>query len=186
MKKTLLTLALMVFCVIGFAQTPEEMKAWQDNMTPGEHHEWLASFNGEWEADIKMWMDPSQPATESKATTTNEMIMNGLYQRSTHSGEMMGMPFMGEAITGYDNAQKKFLSTWIDNFGSSIMFMEGSYDKTTDTLTTTGNMMDPASGKEIEVRQVLTKVSEDKHTFEMYMTMDGNETKTMEITYKRK
>ena len=114
------------------------------------------------------------------------MIMNGLYQRSTHSGEMMGMPFMGEAITGYDNAQKKFLSTWIDNFGSSIMFMEGSYDKTTDTLTTTGNMMDPASGKEIEVRQVLTKVSEDKHTFEMYMTMDGNETKTMEITYKRK
>ena len=47
-------------------------------------------------------------------------------------------------------------------------------------------MMDPASGKEIEVRQVLTKVSEDKHTFEMYMTMDGNETKTMEITYKRK
>ena len=176
----------MVVCCYSYAQTPEEMKAWQENMTPGEHHEWLASFDGEWDATVKMWMDPSQPAQESKASTTNEMIMNGLYQRSSHQGEMMGMPFIGESISGYDNANKKFVGTWIDNFGSSIMYMEGTYDKEADALTTYGTMMDPASGKDMKIKQVLTKVSDDLHTFEMFMDMNGKEVKSMEITYKRK
>ena len=76
----------------AFSQTPEEMKAWQDNMTPGENHQWLASMNGNWDATVKMWMDPTQPPNISKATTKNEMILGGLYQRSQHSGTMMGMP----------------------------------------------------------------------------------------------
>lgn len=185
MKQFILKLVLVLFCMYGYSQTPEEMKAWQENMTPNAHHEWLASFNGEWQATIKMWMDPTQPATESKGTTTNTMIMNGLYQRSSHVGEMMGMPFSGEAITGYDNGKKQFVGTWIDNFGSGIMYMQGSYDKASNALTTEGTMMDPATGKDMKVRQVLTKVSDDLHIFEMFMDMNGTEVKSMEITYKR-
>lgn len=186
MKKLFLSLVLLMFCAIGFAQTPEEMKAWQENMTPSQHHKWLATMDGEWDATVKMWMDPSQPPSESKSTTINQMIMGGLYQRSTHNGEMMGMPFMGESITGYDNAKKKFLSTWIDNFGSSIMFLEGQYDEKSNSLTLEGNMMDPATGKDMVVKEVLTKLSEDSHKFEMFMLTDGNEIKTMEISYSRK
>lgn len=185
MKKLLFTLTILAFCISAYAQTPEEMKAWQANMTPGEHHKWLASFDGDWNTLVKMWMDPSQPAQQSKGKTTNEMIMNGLYQRSSHQGEMMGMPFNGESITGYDNAKKKFVGTWIDNFGSGIMYMEGHYDKAKDALITKGTMLDPASGKDIKIRQVLTRVSEDIHTFEMFMDMNGQEVKSMEITYTR-
>ncbi|WP_250432470.1 DUF1579 domain-containing protein [Hanstruepera flava] len=185
MKKLILLSVCLVMGITAFSQTPEEMKAWQENMTPGEHHKWLASMNGNWDATVKFWMAPDQPPTVSKATTKNEMIMNGLYQRSQHSGEMMGQPFFGESITAYDNAKKKFLSTWIDNFGSSIMFMEGQYNPKADVLTLEGKMMDPATGKDMHVKYVLTKKSEDKHVFEMYMVTDGNEFKTMEITYNR-
>lgn len=186
MKNLVFTTVLLVFGFSIMAQTPEEMKAWQENMTPGIEHQWLASMDGEWHATIRMWMDPSQPPTESKGSTVNEMIMGGLYQRSSHTGNMMGMPFTGESITGYDKAQKKFLATWIDNFGSSIMFMEGEYNPETNTLTLEGDMVDPATGKNIHIREIFTKTSEDSHNFVMYMIQDGNEIKNMEINYSRK
>lgn len=167
------------------AQTPEEMKAWEASMTPGEQHQWLASMSGDWDATVKMWMDPSQPAMESKATTKNEMIYNGLYQKSSHTGDMMGMPFLGESITGYDNVNKKFVATWIDNMGSGIMFMEGNIDDTTKNLILTGKMTDPTSGKSLDIKEVMKMVSEDSYVFEMYMVQDGVEMKTMEIVYTR-
>ncbi|PWK17424.1 DUF1579 domain-containing protein [Xanthomarina spongicola] len=186
MKKIIITSICLLLGLSSYSQTPEEMKAWQDNMTPGEHHEWLASMNGEWDATVTMWMDPSQPPNISKATTVNEMIMGGLYQRSSHTGNMMGMPFTGEAITGYDKAQNKFLAIWIDNFGSSIMFLEGQYNPETNVLTLEGNMIDPATGNNLQIREVFTKTSEDSHNFVMYMILDGKEIKNMEINYNRK
>ncbi|MEZ4792159.1 MAG: DUF1579 domain-containing protein [Gelidibacter sp.] len=185
MKKLLLTLSLLVCCGITFSQTPEEMKAWEASMTPGAQHQWLASMDGYWNAKVSMWMDPSQPPSVSDATTKNEMIMNGLYQRSTHTGNMMGMPFQGESITGYDNINKKFVATWIDNMGSGIMYMEGTMDDQSRTLTLKGKMTDPMSGKELDVKETITQNSPDSHTFEMYMVHDGKEMKTMEIVYTR-
>jgi hypothetical protein len=162
------------------------MKAWQESMTPGKYHKWLASFDGKWTGEMNMWMDPSQPPVASKLSTTNEMIMDGLYQKSTHSGEMMGMPFKGEGLVAYDNSKKSFITTWIDNMGSGIMTMEGTLDESGKILITKGKMTDPMTGKDISVKQVLTYITEDKHHFEMYMTVDDNEMKTMEITYHRK
>ncbi|KJD34439.1 hypothetical protein PK35_01175 [Tamlana nanhaiensis] len=186
MKKLLFSMVLVLFCINTFSQTQEEMEAWQKNMTPGKYHEWLSTMNGEWHAKIKMWMDPTQPATESEASTTNEMILNGLYQRSSHSGEMMGMPFMGESITGYDIAKKEFIATWIDNFGSSIMLMKGQLDEATNTLVLEGDMFDPASEQTIKVKEVFKILTEDSHKFEMFMIMDGQEIKNMEILYSKK
>lgn len=186
MKKLFLFSVCLFLSITAYSQTPEEMKAWQDNMTPGEHHQWLASMNGTWDATVKMWNAPDQPPSESKAVTKNEMILNGLYQRSSHNGNMMGMPFMGESITGYDNFKKEFIATWIDNFGSSIMLMKGQYDKEANALTLYGSMADPASGKDMNVKEVITILSKDSHKFEMFMMMGDQEMKNMEIVYTRK
>ncbi|MBO6607344.1 DUF1579 domain-containing protein [Psychroserpens sp.] len=185
MKKLVLALILMSFCSINYAQTPEEMKAWEDSMTPGKYHKWLASFDGEWQGDVKMWMDPTQPPMASTMKTTNRMIMNGLYQKSTHSGEMMGKPFKGEGTVGYDNIKKRFITTWIDNFGSGIMQMEGELSSDDKVMVTIGKMSDPMSGQDMTVKQVLTYISDDRHLFEMYMVLGDKEMKTMEINYSR-
>lgn len=185
MKRLVFSLLTVLAFGITTAQTPEEMKAWQDHMTPNEHHKWLSMFDGDWIGESKMWMDPAAPPTTYKMKTKNEMIMNGLYQRSTHSGDMMGMPFMGEGLVGFDNAKKMFVTTWFDNMGSSITYMEGVRNQKDNTLVTNGLMSDPMTGKSINVRQVLKYIDKDTHIFEMYMTVDGKEMKTMEITYKR-
>lgn len=185
MKHLALAFTLLL-SLVALAQTPEEMNAWEAYMTPSENHRWLASYDGEWAAKVKMWMDPKQPPTESTASSVNKMIYNGLYQISTHSGDMMGMPFEGQSITAYDNAKKKFISTWIDNMGSGIMIMEGNYDPKTKTMEMHGEMTDPMTSSIVKVKEVITYTSGSSYKFEMFMLMEGQEMKTMEIVYTRK
>ena len=66
------------------------------------------------------------------------------------------------------------------------MIVEGSYDKVTDAITTFGTMLDPSSGKDMKVKQVLTKVTEDLHTYKMFIVQGNSEMKSTEITYVRK
>ena len=82
------------------AMDPAMMKAWQESMTPGPMHEMLASRVGTWTAEVKMWMDPSQPPSTSEATTVCEAMLGGRYFKSTHTGMMMGMRVEGCEISG--------------------------------------------------------------------------------------
>lgn len=189
MKKILIAV-LIVLAGSGIsiinAQTAEEMKAWSDYMTPGEVHKMLAKCDGEWNTDITMWMDPSGEPQKNTGTTVNKMIMGGRYQVSNHTGMMMGMPFEGMNLLGYDNVKKVFVSTWIDNMGTGMMIMEGPWDEATKSATLRGKQVDPLTGKDMDVKEVFQMIDDNTQKFEMYMTKDGNEMKVMEITYTRK
>lgn len=163
------------------------MKAWTEYMTPGDMHNLMAKYNGTFNAEVTMWMDPAAPPSTSKATTVNKMILGNRYQESTHNGNFNGMPFEGKSIMGYDNAKKKFVSTWVDNMGSGIMVMEGSYDEGTKTISTSGTMTDPMTGKDCTVRETMQFVDDNTQIMEMYSEgPDGKEYKNMEIKYTRK
>jgi hypothetical protein len=162
------------------------MQAWQAYMTPGGVHQMLAKSNGTWEGDVTMWMEPGKPPIKSKSTTVNKMIFGGRYQQSTHKGDMMGMPFEGMSTLGFDNAKKVLVSTWIDNMGTGIMTMEGTWDSTTNTANLKGKMVDPMTGKDMECRETFTMIDDNSQKLEMFCTQQGKEMKTMEILYKRK
>jgi hypothetical protein len=164
-----------------------QAKAMMDYMTPGEMHKWLASLNGKWEGKAKYWTKGPDAPDSSMATEENKMVMGGRYQQSTFKTNMGGMPMEGLATTGYDNAKQKFVCTWIDNMGTGIMMMEGTYDPATKTLNMSGKMIDPTSKKEGDVRQILT-FTDDKHrTMELFMTQPGQkEMKFMEVHYTKK
>ena len=165
----------------------EQQKAWMAYMTPGEVHKMMAASHGQWNEDVTMWMAPDSPAVKSKATAVNKMIMGGRYQQSISTGNMMGMPFEGMSIVGYDNNKKVFVSTWVDNFGTGIMNMEGPWDDKTKSMTLTGKMVDPmGGGKEVDVKEVMTFVNDKTQKMEMYMTTDGKMWKTMEIMFTKK
>ncbi len=163
------------------------MKNWQEYMTPGDMHKMMATWDGEWSSDLTMWMEPGAPETKSTAIAVNKMIMNGLYQESTHTGEMMGMPFNGRSTVGYDNHEKKFVSTWIDNMGSGIMVMKGPWDEATKMMTLKGKMVDPSTKGEIAVRETFKVIDDNTQEMEMFVTMpDGSEFKNMNIKFTRK
>ncbi len=169
------------------AAQAEMMKAWQDFATPGPEHAWMNGHTGTWVCDsVAQWMDPSQPPSYSKATDVVTVAMNGLYQMSDFSSNMMGMEMKGHGIMGYDKMKKKFVLSWIDNLGSGIVRMEGTYDEASKTLTMTGKQSDPGMKKETDMKQVMKFHDDDSYTMTMYGTgHDGKEAKFMEGTFKR-
>ncbi len=164
------------------------MKAWMDYSTPGTPHAMLAKSNGSWNADMTHWMGKGAPAQMSKGSCVNSMIMDGRYQKSEHKADFMGMPFNGMSIVGYDNYEKVFKSTWVDNMGTGIMMMSGPWDEASKTMTLTGTTINPANGKECKMREVFRIVDDNTHIMEMYGPdpQTGEEYKNMEIKFTRK
>jgi hypothetical protein len=183
----LLCLPILAAAPIFAQQDPQAaQKAWMDYMTPGKIHQMLAHADGKWDYDMTFWMTPEAPPAKSKGTSENKMILGGRYQESVHKGSFDGMPFEGHSILAYDNAKKIFQNTWIDNMGTGIMILEGTWDDATKAVTLTGTAVDPTDGKDFKVRQVYTLVDDNHHNLEQYCTKAGKENKVMEIKFTRK
>ncbi len=199
MKKNLFLFCLTTALFFGYhnnviaqdaaTPNPDAMKNWQTYMMPGNVHKMIASWSGKWNGEVTMWMAPGAPPQTSKSEAVNKMAMGGRYQISNHTGNMMGMPFEGMSTLAYDNAKKAFISTWIDNMGTGIMTLEGTWDDATKTINFMGKTVDPSdgTGKEVAVRETFKVMDNDHQMMEMYTTAaDGSEFKTMEIKFSRK
>jgi hypothetical protein len=110
---------------------------------------------------------------------------SGKFQMPGPDGKMMDMNFKGMAVEGYDNAKKKFVSSWIDNMGTGIMNIEGTYDAGTKTFTFLSEV-EMMPGMKTKIRELVKIVDKDHHTMEWYEDRGGTEVKTMEIAYTRK
>jgi hypothetical protein len=98
---------------------------------------------------------------------------------------MLGQPYTGMHLYGYNNATGKYEATWI-------------YTGSTATMTLTGTSKDdgrtieyPASidrkGTKMTLYVVLKHVDDDKFTVELYAkNKDGSKGPTLETTYTRK
>ena len=168
------------------AQSQEDMKAFMNYMTPGPIQQMMAKSVGAWTGTVTMWMQPGAPPTTSTMETNNEMILGGRYLQGLNKGSMMGMPFEGIGITGYDNAKKVFVSSWVDNMGTGIIYMEGNWDENAKTINMSGKSTDPITGKDIPTREVWKFVDDTHQVLEMYFTEKGQEFKGMELAYSKK
>lgn len=166
-------------------QKPDEkamMEAWQKAMALGKEHEQLAKMVGKW--DVEMIDYSMGGANKTQSTAEIKMIMGGRYQELKIKGSMMGQPFEGCSTTAYDNVRKMYENTWIDNMGTSITTAEGkAIDE--QTVEMKGKMVDPMSGNMTDFRNVEKHIDDDHFTFDMYMTMHGQEQKAVTATYTR-
>lgn len=191
MKKIFLVMAccLMMVSMQSFAQesaaTNDQMKTWMDYMTPSQTHEMLAKSNGTWKTKITMWMTPDAVPTVSEGTSVNEMILGGRYQKSTHSGDFMGMKMEGLNLLAFDNATKEFYAIWIDNMGTGMMTSKGKYNEATKMVEMKGTYVDPMTKTEEPFRQTMQLVDDNHQVMEMFMNMAGKEFKTMHIEFTR-
>ena len=164
------------------------MKTMMEAGTPGKEQAMLAKSSGAWKAETTMWMSPDAPPMKSTGAVTNTMVLGGRYQQMHFKGDMMGMPFEGMGTTGYDNARKVWVSSWIDNMGTGISNMEGTWDDATKTLTTTGKMLCPGNGKWCDMKETLKIVDDNTQVMEMYGPdmKTGKQYKNMEIRLTKK
>jgi hypothetical protein len=168
----------------GFDQA-EMMKKMEAAGTPGPAHKALDALVGEWKAEVKCWEEPGGSPEVTRATSTNRWKFNGRFLEEEFHGEMMGKPFTGCMLLGYDNTKQLFNSVWVTDTQTSMFTSEGKSDSGFKVITLEGKTDCPATGqKNVPMKMVLRLISPDQHVFEMYDGSRGN-AKTMEITYTR-
>lgn len=168
----------------GSAKLEEMMAAFLKASTPGPQHEILKSQVGTWTVKNTLYMGPGDPQI-SQATAEITSILGGRFLQEKYSGSMMGMPFQGIGLTGYDNVRKIYVGAWMDSLSTGITIAEGTADASGKTITWTGSTTDPMTGKPTTIRMV-TALSDSSRSIEFYEIHEGKEDKTMEMVYTRK
>jgi hypothetical protein len=161
------------------------MAAYEKAAEPAEEHKILQKQVGKWNLSLKSWPAPGAPANEETGTAETRSLLGDRYIQTNVSSNMMGKPFTGMAITGYDKTKKKFVGTWIDSMSTGMMLTEGKADASGKVITNQAVFTDPLTGKPNKMKVVSKWESDDKMVDEFYERKGGKETKTMEITYTR-
>jgi hypothetical protein len=187
--------ALLALCVAGVVRaeepgktpTPEEMMACMQMMgTPNEHHKMLESCVGTYDCKVSYRMSEKAAWESSMSTCTNEMVFGGKFLKQTYGGDMMGMPYEGLGLIGFDNAAKKFTMTWVDSMSTAAMMCSG--EGSGKTITLVGEQVDPMSMKPMKYKFVMTIESPTKYVCEMYMPdpETGKETVMLKLENTKK
>jgi hypothetical protein len=161
------------------------MEIYRKMGTPGEPHTRLAKLEGSWITKTRSWEGDKQ-VMESSGTCEQKLILGGHYLQQEYTGDMMGAPFAGINLLGYNNYTKKYESIWIDSMSTAVYYFVGTASKDGKTVTQTCSYDDPIRGP--AVWRSVTKFKDDNtQEFEMFITpKGGTEEKMMEMTMTRK
>lgn len=152
---------------------------------PGPEHKLLDATVGKWKSVSKSWYMPGEP-TVSEGTAETQWILGGRFLLFKTNGSMMGQPFEGMEVLGYDRKAKEYTAFWIDNMGTAIYPMSnGKYDAASKTFTFKANWPNPMGPGTIPYTMTTKILSPDSHVFTMATVKDGKEWTEMEITYTR-
>lgn len=144
----------------------------------------LLKMVGEWDAVVKMSMDPSQPPSEEKGTERVTPVCDGRYVWSDFRGSMMGMPMEGHCVIGYDEKAKEYVSYWFDSMSPTWAKSTGRSGSDAKALSLQGRFVCPM-GTPMTMKEVMTWKGAD--TRQAQMEFSGEQgTQKMEINYVRK
>ena len=169
--------------------SPEElMKAMAEAGKPGPEHAKLDPLVGTWTYTCKFWMDPSKPPMESTGTIERKWVLGNRFLEEKYVGTTFdGKPgFEGRGLLGYDNAQKKYTTSWACNMGTGTGTGLGESDTSGTKLTFHTESFCPMRKQIVKGRDEIRIESDDKIVMESYQTEDGKEMKMMEIVATRK
>ena len=164
--------------------SPSRRKAFHGVATytvfPTPEHQRLKEIVGKWNVKCTYFMGGSEPM-ETQAVDTAEML-GEFWCVSRFDSNMMGMPFKGQAVSGYNPTKGKWVSTWIDSMTSYFALMEGEVDPDTGLLVMRWDSPNMGTG-EMDHHRSETEHRADGSTMTFYM---GEDVKTMVIEMKRK
>lgn len=162
------------------------MAAWEKVMHPSEGHRRLEPMVGTWKAKTTFTMTPGAPPSVEENTSEHRLVLGGRFLEQRYTGTAMGMPFEGIGYTGYDNIQKKYVGTWMDNFGTGVMNSVGVGRPTEKAMNFLAEAIE-LTGKRAKFECKVKVQDNDHHTYEMWAkTPSGRRYRSMIIEYTRK
>ncbi len=162
------------------APKPAAGNDWVTFGQPGEEHARLKGLVGEW--TVAGEMSGAGGAMKMESTSSIGMILGDRYLRQEVRGSVMGMPFEGRGIIGFDNGTKKWFSMWIDSNGTGLLVSDGVENEKGKCWTFKGSFQGPAGP--VESRDTITITGENEFTWVSHM--GGSEKPTMSLKATRK
>lgn len=163
----------------AFAQGPPPA------VKPGPEHEVLKADVGTWDASVELFAPGSPAPMTSKGIETNT-LMGGMWLITDFKGDMMGAPFTGHGVMGWDTTKKKYVGTWVDSMSVGLSLSESTWDAASKTLSGTMEGPDP-SGQVQKLKSTVVYKDANNRVFTLSTPgPDGKDVKMMTITYKRK
>jgi hypothetical protein len=164
----------------------------QDEETPMPRHDAtshrvLDALVGRWAQSARIWTVPGEEPAETTGTVEYRWILDGRFLEGVFTGEVMGQPFEGRDITGYDRMRGEYFNVWVDNMSTEMMLSRGRYESATRSIIMTGTADDPMTGRRDQpFRSVLRVLADDETVFRVYSPgPGGEETKTLEVSALR-
>ena len=193
MKKRLAAAALTLACGAGFLAgqgfaQDEGSGGMQlpDWMQMGEEQAGFKTFVGDWDVAQKVSMGPGQPPMEtSGASATGRLLWDGRFLEVDFQGDMMGTPYEGRWLVGFDRVDREYVHIWIDSLSTYMSISRG----TEKDGETTFKLNDPdfMTNKKVETDMVLKRLSDDSFTMSFIeMSAEGEPNTTLVMTYTRK
>jgi len=83
-------------------------------------------------------MEPGSAPEVTQGTAKVSWKFNGRFLQEEFHGQMMGKPFSGQTLIGYDNTKQTFNSVWISDTQTSMFTSEGKGDSGNKVITLEG------------------------------------------------
>jgi len=169
------------------APSPEQMQKWVATMSPGVHHKYLEQFVGTWKTQSKMWMaGPGSQPMVSSGVSTIKWVLGGRFIMEEHTGQMMGQPYEGIGLTGYDNYQNMYTFSWYNSMSTATVTGRGTRHPGTGVFTFYGPMDEPMIDVHNRTVKYVTRfIDKDTHVLDIIDLHAGDDYKVIEITYTR-
>jgi hypothetical protein len=155
------------------------------NATPGPEHKIFESSIGKWKAVTKSFMVPGKTDV-TEGTAESEWVLGGRFLMTHYHGTMMGMPFEGLEVLGYDRKAGHYAGYWLDTTSTAFYAMpNGTWDEASKTLTFMVDWPNPAGEGTATYKMATKMTGADSKVFTMSMMNEGQEVPMMEATYTR-
>jgi Protein of unknown function (DUF1579) len=150
---------------------------------PGPEHDVLKRDVGVWDTTLEIVPGPGMPPMTLSGVETNTLFA-GRWLLTEFKSDMMGQPFEGHGIGGWDPQKKVYVSTWADTMATRLSRGEATFDAATNTMTGWMEVQDPTGGS-TRIRTVATWPAEGSRLVRMYMPEDAAEP-YMTMTYSKR
>lgn len=178
LTRALVPAALIALAAFGWSRTQAPamgMSAEQKKLEP---------MVGEWE--VSMTMHTPMGAMPAEGVEKNRMVCDK-WLESDFTSEIMGMPFQGRGLFGWDAQKERYSGVWVDNMSAEMAFMEGVWSDEEKAIVWTYEQVNGMTGQSGTARTVDAQTDADTRNAKFHFKPDGGEEEvTMELAYRRK
>jgi hypothetical protein len=160
---------------------------WMTLGKPGQEHNILAKFVGEWEVTISSRPTISATAELSAGRSQISQVLDGRFVEERFSGQVAGRPYEGRGYLGFDNTTRRYFSVWMESLSTAPTLSWGTYSPNEHLFSFVADVYDPLRGDTKRSYSKIVIHSPNLFTQSMIeRSPEGEEFEAFGLIYKRR